>query len=187
MKETAENILTALGSVCNLLIQQLRENFVNLIFCKTVHFQYISFFEFAPPLCSNQRLELHSFSSALMFSPGALSVSVRFLCWSRVLVHIMLSHRDGVLVQRKGSHYLIMLLILGTRKRCLETFGPDSNCWSGTRSALYSHGWGRGDFSTWASSKKQFTTYTVQLQKCLIRVRHQTWMIPYEIATYCLL
>ena len=121
-----------------------------------------------------------------VFSLGALSVGARFCCWSWVLVHIMLSHRDGALVQRKGSHYLIRLLILGTRKRCLETLGPDSKSWSGTHSALQSRGWSKGDFGTWASSKKQFTTYTVELQKCLIRVRHQTWMIPYEIATFCL-
>lgn len=36
------------------------------------------------------------------------------------------------------------------------------------------------------SSKKLFRTYTAELQKCLIRVSHRPWMIPYEIATLCL-
>lgn len=119
------------------------------------------------------------------FFPEALSVSTRCFCWTWVLVHITSSHWDRVLVQRKGSHYLIMLLILGTRKRCLQSFGPHSKCWSGTLRSLLP--WvTQGDFGTWVSSKKQFATYTVELQKCLIEVRHQTWMIPYEIATFCL-
>lgn len=92
--------------------------------------------------------------------------------------------RDGVLVGRKGSHYLIMLLILGIRKRCLESLGPDSSCWSCTDSL--SPRVRPGDFGSWASSKKQFTTYTVGLQTCLIGVRHRPWMIPYETATLCL-
>lgn len=111
-------------------------------------------------------------------------VAVRFFCWSWVLVHIVFSPWDGVLVGRKGSHYLIMLLILGIRKRCLESLGPDSSCWSCTDSL--SPRVRPGDFGSWASSKKQFTTYTVGLQTCLIGVRHRPWMIPYETATLCL-
>lgn len=128
---------------------------------------------------------LHLMALEPFFSPEALRVSTRCFCWTRVLVHITSSHWDGVLVQRKGSHYLIMLLILGTRKRCLQSFGPHSKCWSGTLRSLLP--WvTQGDFGTWVSSKKQFATYTVELQKCLIEVRHRTWMIPYEIATFCL-
>ena len=119
------------------------------------------------------------FKICLLLWPEAC-VSLRYFCWFFVLVHIMCSHRDRVLVQREGSHNLIMELILGT-KRCLESLGPRPKCWS-TLSRLCSQRWNRG-FWYWGSSKKQFKTYTVELQKCIIGNSHQTWMIPHEITT----
>lgn len=108
----------------------------------------------------NQRQQgrIPFFFQLLNAQSWGLSVSVRCFCWSWVLVHITLSHRDGVLVQKEGSHCLIMLLILGTRKRCLESFGPDSKCWSGTLCSLFpwvKKGW------FWYLSKLKETIYNI--------------------------